>query len=325
MHSNPLIKRSHMFQRLAILGLLIAGLLAAVAPIKAQSAQGTKQVENPHTIVSNDGSTPAASTAGVAQDSAGLYSASFAGTNELPKGNKKSDADTNVQPLPKDQVGISSVIGADGRYQITNTTSFPYSAIAQISFTSGGSTYGCTGWMINANTVATAGHCVYDNGAWSSNVRVYPGRNGSSTPYGSCSASRLYSVTGWTSSRNAEYDYGAIKLSCTVGNSTGWFGYRWQSASLTGQATYLAGYPCDKPYPTLWRHDDSVRITDTRRIYYANDTYGCQSGAPVWNHGGSCTNCGIAIHAYGVGSNGYNGGTRITESVFNNLTTWKNS
>jgi glutamyl endopeptidase len=325
MHSTPVLQRVHIFQRIAVLGLLLAALLASVAPISAQSSQGTKQVENPHTIVSSDGSTPAASTAGSVQDSAGLYSPSFAGANELPKGDKKSDAGTNVQPLPKDQAGISSVIGTDNRYQITATTSFPYRAIAQISFTSGGSTYGCTGWLINANTVATAGHCVYDNGAWSTNVVVYPGRNGSSMPYGSCGYSRLYSVTGWTSSRNPEYDYGVIKLNCSIGNTTGWFGYRWQSASLTGQPTYLAGYPCDKPYPTMWRHDDSVRVTETRRIYYANDTYGCQSGAPVWNNEASCSTCGIAIHAYGVGSNGYNGGTRITQEVYNNLTTWKNS
>lgn len=232
---------------------------------------------------------------------------------------------TQVQPPPSQQAGISSVIGTDNRYQITNTTSYPYTAIVQISFTQGGSTYGCTGWMINANTVATAGHCVFDNGAWSTNVVVYPGRNGSSTPYGSCGYTRLYSVTGWTSSRNPEYDYGAIKLNCSIGDSTGWFGYRWQSASLTGEPTYLAGYPCDKPYPTMWRHDDQVRVTETRRLYYANDTYGCQSGAPVWNNGGSCSTCGIAIHAYGVGSNGYNGGTRITQEVFNNLTSWKNA
>jgi V8-like Glu-specific endopeptidase len=29
------------------------------------------------------------------------------------------------------------------------------------------------------------------------------------------------------------------------------------------------------------------------------------------------------IHAYGVDSTGLNGATRITESVFNNLKTWK--
>jgi glutamyl endopeptidase len=325
MLNSSLLGRFHKTQRLVALSLLMATSFVSAASISAQPVQeaGTR-ADNPHAIVSSDGSIPDASTAGIVQDSAGFYSPSSVGTGEAPKGNKKNTDNTQLQP-PTQQAGISSVIGTDNRYQITNTASYPYSAIAQISFTRGGSSYGCTGWLINANTVATAGHCLYDNGAWSTNVVVYPGRNGSSTPYGSCGYTRLYSVSGWTSSRSPEYDYGAIKLNCTVGNSTGWFGYRWQSASLTGQPTYLAGYPCDKPYPTMWRHDDSVRVTETRRIYYANDTYGCQSGSPVWNNEASCSTCGIAIHAYGVGSNGYNGGTRITQEVFNNLTTWKNS
>jgi glutamyl endopeptidase len=95
--------------------------------------------------------------------------------------------------------------------------------------------------------------------------------------------------------------------------------------ALTGQASYTSGYPGDKTYGTQWRSNDSIRISQTYRLYYANDTFGGQSGSPVWNNGGSCSTCGIAIHAYGVDSTGYNGGTRITQSVFNNLTTWKNS
>jgi glutamyl endopeptidase len=56
-----------------------------------------------------------------------------------------------------------------------------------------------------------------------SSFRIYPGRDGALSPYGVCTARTLFSVIGWTVSANEEYDYGAVKLNCTVGNTVGWF------------------------------------------------------------------------------------------------------
>ncbi|MDQ2995507.1 MAG: serine protease [Chloroflexota bacterium] len=315
MYSSVRPRRSHIVpQAIAFLALVIV-LLFSATPSQA------KPSTNPDTIVSSDGFIPAASSEGVIQGQGETYVLPSKGSGALKNGGQGRANDAHVAPAPvPGEASPESVIGTDSRFRITSTTSYPYGAIAHITSSIGG----CTGWLINANTVVTAGHCVFGSG-WATNVRVYPGRNGSSTPYGSCGASRLFSVTGWTSSKNRNYDYGAIKLNCSIGNSTGSFGYRWTSASLTGQASYTSGYPGDKTYGTQWRSNDSIRISQTYRLYYANDTFGGQSGSPVWNGGASCSPCGIAIHAYGVDSTGYNGGTRITQSVFNNLTTWKNS
>lgn len=303
-----------MFHKLTALSMLLGALTVSVAPSQAHPAAVPDKPasQNPHIVVSSDGVVPAANDAGIQRGNGESYALPGAGTQEVAADAAATTNDAPAAPaaVPGQEAGIETVIGTDSRYRITATTTYPYSAIAHITSSVGG----CTGWMIGPNTVATAGHCLH-NGSWATNVRVYPGRNGSSTPYGSCGATRLYSVTGWTSSRSPEYDYGAIKLNCTIGNSTGWFGFRWQSASLTGQPTYLSGYPGDKTYGTQWRSNDSVRITATRRLYYANDTYGGHSGSPVWNGNANCSPCGIAIHAYGVGSNGYNGGTRITEGA----------
>jgi glutamyl endopeptidase len=309
---------SSSFRLMALLA-LIAAVLASVAPT---SAKPSTPDADPHSIVSNDHYVPTRrNVGGSIRDARGEYSLPSEGTGQQVTGSQQTVNDAHIAPAAQgDQVGIQTVIGTDSRYQITGTTAYPYRAIVHITSSIGG----CTGWLINANTVATAGHCLH-NGSWATNVVVYPGRNGSSTPYGSCGYTRLFSVSGWTSSRSPEYDYGAIKLNCSIGNTTGWFGYRWTSSSLTGQPSYISGYPGDKPYGTQWRSDDSIRITETRRLFYANDTYGGHSGSPVWNNEASCSTCGIAIHAYGVGSNGYNGGTRITQEVYNNLTTWKNS
>lgn len=305
--------RSRTIRTLSTLSLVLVAVFASGTPLQA------KPKEDPNTIVTNIGTAPTASNDKGKQESVSLP---FEGTGIPVNGGSQT---VNEEPVaavasPGQEAGIQSVIGTDSRYRITTTTSFPYRAIVHITSSIGG----CSGWMISANTVATAGHCIH-NGSWATNVVVYPGRNGSTTPYGSCTARQLYAVSGWTSSRNRNYDYGAIKLNCSVGSQTGVFGYRVSTTSLNGQASYTAGYPGDKTYATMWRADDTVRVTQTYRVYYANDTYGGQSGSIVWNSSGGCSTCAIAIHAYGVDSTGYNGGTRITQEVYNNLTTWKNA
>lgn len=218
-----------------------------------------------------------------------------------------------------------SIIGTDDRVRIDDTTSFPASATALVTFDGGF----CTGWVINANTVATAGHCVHTggtNGTWRTNVVVYPGRNGVDSPYGSCSARSLYSTAGWTSDANDEYDYGAIKLNCSIGRSTGVYGFFWQQASLDGLPTIINAYPGDKSSDNSyeqWQSLDEVRVTEPRRVFYENDTEAGMSGGPVYYNRTGCGICSMAIHTYG--SSDINHGTRITQAVFNNLMAWSNA
>jgi glutamyl endopeptidase len=212
------------------------------------------------------------------------------------------------------------VIGPDSRMQVYTTSSNPPKQTVLITFTGGR----CTGWMIGKDTVATAGHCVHtggSSGAWRTSFKVYPGYTGSSAPYGYCTARRLHSVTGWTQSGNADYDYGAIKLNCTVGNTVGWFGFRWRGTGFLNYPTIITGYPGDKP-STQWMSADKVRSQTTYRIFYKNDTQGGMSGSPVWYEDGAGP-YGIGIHTYSQSTT--NSGTRITEAVFNNLKAWRDA
>jgi glutamyl endopeptidase len=229
-------------------------------------------------------------------------------------------------------VGVETIIGTDQRVKVNPTTTYPGRAVALITFDGGR----CTGWLYGKDIVATAGHCVHtggSNGAWRTNVRVYPGRNGSSSPYGSCAARRLHSVDGWTRDGNQEYDYGAIKLNCSIGNTTGWFGYWWQSASLQNLPSIISGYPGDKPLEQ-WRSNDSIRVSQTNKVFYQNDTVGGMSGSAVYYNRPSgspfCSGvCSMGIHAYGLFNgppyNTNNSATRITEARFNNLKAWKDA
>ena len=228
-------------------------------------------------------------------------------------------------------VGVESILFPDERSQVTTTTAYPYRAIVLITFTGGR----CTGWMYGPDVVATAGHCVHSGGAagsWQTNVVVHPGRNGAASPFGSCSAQALHSVIGWTRDRDERHDYGAIKLNCDIGNTTGWFGLWWQGAALDGTGTEISGYPGDKPLEN-WRSLDQIRVSETDQAFYFNDTLGGMSGSPVFTvrPAGSpwCVgHCALGIHAYGLhGSTphaDHNHGTRFTQRKFENLIFWRN-
>lgn len=227
---------------------------------------------------------------------------------------------------------VESVVGSDTRVRLYPRERMPSRAVALILFRQGTSNLMCTGWFIGPNTVATAGHCVHKGGGgastgWSTNVRVYPAYDGSTAPYGYCTSKSLRSVTGWTTSKDEMYDYGAIKLNCTVGNTVGWYGF-YAPTTVSG-ATVINGYPGDKPHYQQWMGVDQIRTVSSRQIFYKNDTYGGMSGSPVWNdRNGNMGPYAIGIHAYGLHGTGahaaYNHGTRIVTAVYNNLVSWKN-
>lgn len=332
-----------------------------VLAVAAMSGVSSYAVDDPNTPVSNDESyidggaadaliNPDAGVSGEASGRATQFEGggedAFAGLDELtkevleaegvetaplsPEELAEIEALEQIEPVAN-QVGAETILGVDTRLQV-NPTTYPARATALIT-SSGGR---CTGWLYGRDIVATAGHCVHSGGAggnWYTNVRVYPGYNFPNAPYGSCTARRLHSVTGWTTSGDERFDYGAVKLNCSVGNAVGWFGHWWQTASLNGNNTIINGYPGDKQL-TQWVSGDQVRSTDTYQIYYSNDTIGGVSGSPVWQDrptGSSfCVGaCVGGIHAYALHGSPphrtYNHGTRLRQPVVANLVTWRNA
>ena len=238
-----------------------------------------------------------------------------------------------IGPLPSG--AAESILGADNRKRVPDTTTKPARMVALMTLA--GNQW-CTGFMISADTLVTSGHCVYDvtTNAFlnPSQIVVYPGYDSARpnpAPYGGCAARLLLSTTGWTVSHSDEYDYGAVKLACTVGLQTGWFGWWYQTASLNGTQSRNHGYPGDKPL-SQWKSTDSIRISEPRRLYYANDTYGGNSGSPIFTKravgASQCAGwCVMAVHGYGTyGSyptGSYNHGVRITKDVSDTFFAWR--
>jgi V8-like Glu-specific endopeptidase len=221
-----------------------------------------------------------------------------------------------------------SVIGVDNRILITGTTTYPWRVMTKLYMTfPNGARGGCSGALIAAKYVLTAGHCVHSagNGGWATQVEVIPGLSGTYKPYGSAFATYLRSYTGWTQSQNVNYDFALITLDRSIGNTTGWLGYGY-FPSINGVTGNLAGYPGDKGGVNLYYHYGPISSSTSQRLSYQIDTNSGQSGSSVYRFytptGGVSGRYVFGVHTNGAGSGSYNSGTRIDSAKYSNLQSW---
>ena len=310
--------RPSLHRRAAFLA-MVAVLAAGAGPASAQSA-----AIDGGALVTSDGRTlPSLSLSG-------LESPSFRGTGLLPEGARLARIEPmpDVLPLPLTR-GIESVIDTDERHQVTDTTVFPYRAIAFLVISSTGGDYSCTGFFISEDVVATAGHCVHGTGlgGWATSITVYPGRNGDTAPYGSATSTSLYAPQEWIDNEDDRFDYGAIKLDSALGMTTGWLGYGVKlDEKLVKVNVRIFGYPADKPFATMWGTKRKIKGVAPEKLFYKIDTAGGQSGSPVYGKvSNSCQTCAFGIHAYGTGIEPYpgsNSATRVTDALFADFASW---
>lgn len=319
------------FDRRALLAMTVLAATLASAPALAgpeDSVSNDGSVLAEQEVASRNGASSAKASspayAGVARVTAEALhreGVDIYGKTELSAAEVKAMAALRDRASSND-AGTEVIIGQDRRERVY-TTYFPSRARVLITFSAGR----CSGTLIGPNTVITAGHCLHSGGpggGWYSTASytIYAGANGTSNPYGSCTAKSLHSVNGWTGSGNEEFDYGAIKLNCTIGNTVGWYGYT--SAVSLNLPAIIGGYPGDKPL-TQWIHADKVRAVTANQIFYANDTTPGSSGSSVWYDSNGAVM--IGVHAYGTHGASphsvYNHGKRITATTLSNFDFWK--
>lgn len=218
-----------------------------------------------------------------------------------------------------------SIIGDDGRVEVSDTEAYPYSAICYIEtkWPDGNTSLG-TAWMIYSDIALTAGHCVYssENGGWAKSVKLWPAKDGYAiwnNPYGTTTSKTLHAASQWTESQDGEYDWAVIELTDNIGDETGWFGIGWTSSDPTGTTVTITGYPGEHRY---YQYKMSGKITrsSANKLYYNTiDTSGGQSGSPIYTAG----NIAYGIHCHGANLAGENAGVRINEWRYNYFSSFK--
>lgn len=315
------------FTKRTIIVAAVAGLVASLAAVggaPAASGQGTDEAVP---VVA-----AAAASAGV-ESSGPLTSPAFAGNGPTersgvaPEATVISDGTFDGRP-----VNGESVIGPDGRVQVTDTTQYPARAIGQIELVDfDGGEFICTGWLIDSNSILTSGHCAFNPAPTGDHIiqsaQFFPGRNGGFDPFGGCNVTSAFSRAGWRVNGLAKDDWAVMGLDCPIGNTVGWLGYFSLSAvnGLDGKTARVEGYPGDKPFGTHWKMSGTIAArTDANNVYYPMDTFGGQSGSPIMvaNRPACGGPCGMGIHSYGAdGVPPLNSGPRITTRNFNIITT----
>ena len=223
-----------------------------------------------------------------------------------------------------------TVLGTDDRVRVDDTTAYPFSAVVQVrvDFDGDGAYDGWgTGAMISANDVLTAGHVLWDaEYGYARNIQVIPARDGNSVPFGTALGTAWHVPDAYVATAGSTYyDIGVINLNSTIGSSTGSFALQGNdNDDLAGTIVTTAGFPGDLS------SNGSVMVTTggdidgaqgASRIYYdgALDSYGGQSGSPLWvTVNGTPTIVGV----HTTGGTLYNGGTAVTDEFFDLIFGW---
>lgn len=192
-----------------------------------------------------------------------------------------------------------SVCGKDERVQVDPTTSPPYKWICFLTIHSaGGQVYVGSGFKIhlpdvNRTAIVTSGHCTYTNGAYATKITVkFPGQGAIDV-----GPNDLYASPEYINSSSPDHDYGLILLSGCSDDGFGWSAIV-ADEELNNRLVTNCGYPGDKPHGTMWITGGEISKCTANRIFYMNDTYGGQSGSPVYTwYGGYWTV--IGVHSYG--------------------------
>jgi len=151
-----------------------------------------------------------------------------------------------------------------------------------------------------------------------------PGRDGDSAPFGThtVQADSLRASERWIKERDSDYDYGAITLKDPVGSDSGSFAFAsFDDAAIESSIANIAGYPADRDRAThQYFHARTITRQSKRRLYYDIDTFGGQSGSPIWIQDANDQRIAVGIHTTGASS--INVGTRINEEVLADMRAW---
>ena len=260
----------------------------------------------------------------------------LAGREKVHHGHSSSES-TSVGAAFLDSLGVTlnGVFPPDDRKKVTPTTDFPWSAIVKLYAWRGGHVVQCSGVMIDAFHVLTAGHCLQDWSffppEWVDSVEVVPAMDNGSRPFGEAWATQYRTPPEFTPFDgflflDLRHDWAVITLDRNVGTFTGWM--RLMAApqddpSYVGPL-HTTGFPGDLDMNvwTMYHTSGPGCWADEYEHGTWLDEAPGQSGSPVWVLNGSDHLVVSVVSRGGLNETDCNVGTRLTPERLENLSLW---
>jgi V8-like Glu-specific endopeptidase len=217
---------------------------------------------------------------------------------------------------------------------VNNTSGYPNRAVVKIEASwdlnrngriDSGETWVGTGNLVSEKHVLTAGHVIYDNDPSTSKsgfatwVKVIPGLNGTSKPYGEVWATRLGVPSSWTTGSTWS-DLGMMTLGSSIGTTVGWFGYSAPNLSA-GSTVNMLHYPASEGFPGNRQYFSSGPINQVNSANYRYRetdirSVGGSSGAGLYTYNSSTNQrsiVGVNVRS-DTGTNGYAYSVRLNST-----------
>ena len=230
----------------------------------------------------------------------------------------------------QDGAGDSPDVGVENFGALSlvgDATSGVYPRSVKVFFDKSGGSYVCSGSLIDAKHVITAGHCVHegDGGDWASNVRVVPSYDSGVEPYGRANGVQLHSWTGWTQDGDWDHDIGVIDLDRPIGALTGWngYGYHEDCSYFKGGTWIHSGYPAESPYNGQDMYTQSgdfdgcdifLGIWTGNEVTFDRESFGGSSGT-------GATRSGVVRAVLSNGNSSHTDDVRLTSDKFGHIGT----
>lgn len=208
------------------------------------------------------------------------------------------------------------IIGIDNRIKVDNVFENPYKKIVMLEVKYKDGIFQGSGSLIRPNIVLTAAHNIYNRslGGYPLETTVLAGLNKQKPSFGISKAIDYFVPKEWKKSEEIGSDYGIIRLNSNLGDKTGVF--KVSTIQKLNEDVETAGYPGDKPQKTLYKTSGKLDGIYSDELQYKLDTFGGQSGSPVWNKNKEI----IGIHIKGTEK--YNYATRLTKNKLDLINNW---
>ena len=129
--------------------------------------------------------------------------------------------------------------------------SWPYRAVGKLFFTDDGSNFVCSASVMSKRVVVTAGHCVFSDGDFVSNIMFAPAFHEGQAPFGTWTSNFVATTDEWMADESVPNasDWGILVMDDQtfdgalrkIGDVTGWVG--WILNKLAPNQVHILGYP----------------------------------------------------------------------------------